>query len=637
MTRKLEFGNWSIDAGLNQVTIGGKSFRLRPRTMDLLVYMAERPNEVVSVEDLLSAVWQDVIVSENSVYRAISELRQIFDEACDTREIIQTIPKRGYRLLVEDESASTAETSVTPPNAGTEPPARRRINWLGALAVASIAGILIATTGFIGQGSSSVSRKPTIGVLPFRDLSPDGDQQNFADGLAVQIWSELNRIDGLQLAGSASIFYFRDSTDSMHSIGAQMGVDYLLRGSFRKSGDDLRIDPEVIDVETGFPEWSDSYDGNVANIFDVQEDIALDVAGAVGVRLGVAEWSPYPGMTRNVEAYDEFLKASGTRRDDILAALEHLERAVDIDPEFGVAWTSLALTYAGIASGVLSADVASAAERAEYAGARARGLDPDLPFALQYLGVQATSEGRWAEADRYYDAARQSAANGAYRQNANVYYAEFLIRVGRMQEAIRELERARSINRLDKDVALLLTLAYGAAGDLGSALTELERSEALVPSPRHSALHGGGGLIALGSRDPEIISRWLPGENPASAEGIDPTNINRWARAFLENPAGGLAMLRRYEPALRSNPFIVASWANYFGDPELALEFFRRAPLEAQAILGVHLWLPLYAEMRKLPEFKDLVLDLGLVDYWRETNQWNDYCKPTGDGDFLCK
>jgi TolB-like protein/DNA-binding winged helix-turn-helix (wHTH) protein/Flp pilus assembly protein TadD len=627
-----------IYASLNQVEIGGQRFRLRPRTMDVLVYLAERPDRVVTAEDLLRDVWRGVVVSDNSVYRAISELRQSFADAGED-SLIETIPKRGYRLA---SGFIFGAGEALPARADNEARIsrawrfRRPVVWLTTVSIVVAAGLFMLQTTW---NRSSDTGQPIIGVLPFTDLSPGADQQYLADGVSVQIRNEIGRIDGIRVAGSSSMAYFRNRYESVEAIGEKLDVRFVLDGTISRDGDDLRWTVELIDTDTGLLSWSRIYDSKFENVLDVQNDIALSVAEAVGIRLGVSQWSPYPGMTRNVAAYEEYLLASnvpGNSGEDIRTAIAHLERAVSIDPEFGVAWVTLATIYTGLELGIFDSQVPSTRERAQHAIQKARELNPGSPLVLEHLGLVASIEGRWSEAESHYDAARRATEKYSSGQFANVFYAEFLIRVGRISDAISHLEQARNVNRLDLDVALMLALAYGCAGDLEMARAELIRSATLEPSPRASALMSGFMLIALGSQNPAMISRFW-GDPPDPTEVIDPMNINRWAKSYYDDPDGALEMLHRHAPLLiESDPIPLATWANFYGDPELGLRAYRSTQSEVQIALGMHLWVPLYADMRALPGFKELAQELGLADYWRESGHWSDFCSPVSDLDFEC-
>lgn len=492
MEKSPRIGPWRANRDLNQLEFDGQPHRLRPRTMDLLIYMAERSGQVLSVDDLVAGVWSGVVVSDNSVYQAISELRSTF-EAAGTECPIETIPKRGYRLKG---TADSAEGSGTPPRTGS-------------------------------------------------------------------------RGRGLTLAAA------------------------LL--------------------------------------------VTLTV-GAFAIRHSSTETPSEAAMTRDLTAYDEFLRGKDVWLTDPQTALNHLNRAVSIDPDFGLAWLRLAILNSAVALGMTPGDAAVARERADRALGRARELIPGSPLLLEYEGLIAMTEGRWTAASDYYEQARRAEARNPSGQAGGNYDTEFLLRVGRIDEAIVDLERARTVNPLSLDVALMLVLAYGSAGETDAALREADRSLTLEErSLRATATMTYRGLVALGTRDRSAIGKWFgePREDPAS---IDPMNPNSVGLTYLDEPDKALEILERSARDLSPVQAIqVATWAAYFGDAKLALDAFSQATRGVQTVAVSHLWLPLFADMRRLPGFTDLLRDLGLVEYWRETGDWSDFCDPVvGNDDFEC-
>lgn len=186
MHNTLKVGPWRVDRDLNQLELDGQVYKLRPRTMDLLIYLAERAGQVVSIEDLLTGVWRGVVVSDSSVYQAIRELRSTF-EAAGTKSLIETIPKRGYLLKA---MTDTGEAAGQP--ARSSGSLRRRVA-IGAALVVLLAAVAFATR-YAGEETSSVA------VLAFTDLSPRGDKEYLTDGVSEAVFHYLARIDGLRVA-----------------------------------------------------------------------------------------------------------------------------------------------------------------------------------------------------------------------------------------------------------------------------------------------------------------------------------------------------------------------------------------------------------------------------------------------------
>ena len=171
----------------------------------------------------------------------------------------------------------------------------------------------------------------SIAVLPFINMSEDKANEYFADGLAEELLNKLARVKGLQVTGRTSSFYFKGKNEDLRIIGETLGVANLLEGSVRKSGDQIRITAQLINASDGYHLWSESYDRNLKDIFEVQDEIAMAVTTALSITLGAGEFS-LPGSTRNVEAYDEGLKAAALwkffTQDTVKDAIAHMEQAV---------------------------------------------------------------------------------------------------------------------------------------------------------------------------------------------------------------------------------------------------------------------------------------------------------------------
>jgi DNA-binding winged helix-turn-helix (wHTH) protein/TolB-like protein/Flp pilus assembly protein TadD len=637
MQNQIEIGSCRIRPDLNQLELGQQCFNLRPRTMDLLVFMAERPGQVISIEELLAGVWKDVVVSDNSVHRGISELRRAF-AAASAGNPIETIPKRGYRFSIAGEATSTSPSELSEGSIQAAQPERRSGIAFRLLGVTgALLAALLAVAVYVYD---PVGGTPSIAVAPFSDLSPERDQQHWADGIALEAWSQLNRIEGLQVSGEDSIYHFRGRDENASSIGETLEVTYVLCGAVSKVGEDLRIDFWLIETSTGAQVWDNTFHLEFEKLSDSWEEIMRSVADAVGIELGVSGWSPYPGMTQDADAFEEFLKATQHIPGRFPEAIKHLERAVDLDSDFGMGWVLLATAYAGISAG--AGESAAAARRGqENAIEQALRLIPDSPLVMEHLALMATADRRWSEAGDYYDAARLAWEKHFSGPYANAVYADFLILVGRIDDAIVHLEQARQVNPLDPDIARLLALAYGSSGDADAAREQLQspllgqsRSASILSrSPRGgSPTTSGYTLIALASRDPALISSHF-GTIPESAVDFD-DGMSPWALSRLDEPELAREILRSRAPQLQGPA--AATWANFFGDPELALSIYQGVPPGVQALLAFHLWSPDYSEMRKLPGFKDLVTELGLVDYWRETDNWSDFCRPIGPDEFMC-
>jgi TolB-like protein len=501
------------------------------------------------------------------------------------------------------------------------------------------AGALAETTAV--AASEPASTAPSIAVLPFADMSPDKDQEYFSDGLSEELLNKLARIKGLQVAGRTSSFHFKGKNEDIRTIAEKLGVAHVLEGSVRKSGDKLRITAQLIKAKDGYHLWSQNYDRKFEDIFAIQDEIAEAVATALEVTLGVGQLGRIPGMTRNAEAYDEYLKGSALHMRYEPAtyprAIEHLQRAIVIDPSFAYALIQLGLIYSNGAS-IVPERSEEWHRKAEEALEQARQIAPESPLVQIASAAKDMNHRRWLAAGDFYHTKLSTLAEqyGAGIQ-PDFQMGQFLVRVCRIREALPYLERARSADPLNVFLLPYLADAYLETGDTAAGMAEYDRAAGL--GGFQLAIRGSAMVAALGTRDRELIDKWLA----LSLEITPgPFNINATLGALLDDPAAALHEIRR----LMSTPpmdrdslsaIVLAYWAGYYGDPELALTLVRRT-FESQdlSLQSFVVWRHVFRDMRRLPGFKDLMRDMGFVDYWKKYG-WGDFCRPVGDDDFACE
>lgn len=553
----------------------------------------------------------------------------------------------GLRRTVGGAAASAA-TGVHPAHAAPSPQApaaraqpRRWATW-GALAVAAVA-VIAGLWWYLRDGpatpaTAAVDR--TIAVLPFENFSADADQNHFADGLTEEILNSLARVPDLQVTARTSAFAFKGKAQDLKAVGKALGVAHVLEGSVRRSGDQLRITTQLIRADTGFHLWSETYDRPLTDIFKIQDDIARAVAGALQVKLGVGIGQE-PGMTRNIEAYEAWLAARGVTYTGLESMRHHiqlLQQAVALDPAFAQPWWDLSKAYSSVLSGT-SADIADRRQKADAAFAEYRRLLPDSPRIHERLAEDAIEAGQMIAAAEHYQAAEQAAIKfyGGRPPPVDIIGQGktpigFADVVGRPRESIALFEQAKARDPLNVVVALWLGYLHSIVGNFPAAFAEFERSEQLANDSRLLPL---AVRAALASRDRQLVARWLDRqtEDERGSEVVD--LFAAQMKAVLNKPDEALPMLRS---AASSGRVAFLAWGfAWFRDEEAALDALRadmQRPGFRYAVLW-EIWSPAITEVRKLPGFKQLVRDAGLVDYWRKYG-WGDYCKPTTGDDFTC-
>lgn len=486
----------------------------------------------------------------------------------------------------------------------------------------------------------------TIAVLPFESFVDDAEQQAFADGLTEEVLNSLAQIDNLRVTARTSSFAFKDSNQTIREIAAALGVQHVLEGSVRKSGDTIRVTAQLIRARDDSHLWSESFDRDLQDIFLIQEEIARAVAEVLEIALGVGELGARPGMTRDIGAYELYLQAlqqpgffNDTER-TVRATVTLLEQAIGVDPNFALAWLGISRTYfqAIPLAPNISADVSAEwATNSARALERALELAPDSVEIAAYAATQALQRGDWSESLRLLSVMLDNTSNGAFESTVQSIYGQFLKSTGSPRAAIRGLERARTLDPLDGATALQLGDAYLIAGQFEAALDEFDRGLNLPTSPRPLLL-GSSLLAALGTEDRARIEERLD----LMAANPDPaTEINLAMGAFLDVPESAIAeiqgLLTQAENPSRLLLVVAANWAAQYGDAEYALELLRRVPLPVENWVAANqIWRPGLKDVRALPGFRELLADMNLVEFWRESG-WPEMCEPSTDNDFVCR
>ncbi|MEE8371898.1 MAG: winged helix-turn-helix domain-containing protein [Sphingomonadales bacterium] len=340
-----EVGDYVVEPRLNRISTGPKHIALQPQAMDMLVYLAHRSGQVVSSDKLIEDIWNGVTVGSGSVYNCINELRRAFGDSKKAPKYIETIPKRGYRLV--------AQTS-------------------------GIAG---------GNITGAEAAEASIAVLPFLNLSSDPEQEYFSDGISEELLNVLAKIPDLRVAARLSSFQFKGENRDITEIGGKLQVAYVLEGSVRKSGRQIRITAQLIDARNGFHLWSETYDRELVDIFAVQDEISAAIVAALKDHLGLeVATAPRVVAAANTEAHDAYLRGrylvEQRTRIPNEAAVKQFEKAVVLDPAYALALAELAIAIR-LQDRAMHGDLTQteSVARARPYAERALTLDPGLAQA----------------------------------------------------------------------------------------------------------------------------------------------------------------------------------------------------------------------------------------------------------------
>lgn len=378
MERLIQFDNWIWNPNRLELRNGAYVVTLEPRVAQLLEFLVTHPGELLSHDRIVTAVWDGRVVSDEAVRRAVFALRQALavDSADSAENYIRTVRKKGYlstfpkyvvvdldtpetSQAIDSRTPPTVELVTPPPESAAEedqprPTSSRLSKWIrlaGALAVVlAIASRIDALwdheTG-VPQNEILTGAPATLAVLPFLNLSDEPDTEFLAEGLAEELLGTLARHQDLRVTARSSAFQFKGQDQDARDVGRHLGVRYVLEGSIRKSAEQVRINARLIDAENGTQLWADAYDRSLDDWFALQQNVAMEVASALDSVLPQAGGAnKNPEETNNVEAHLEVLRArqllASRSVADAEQAIEHLQRALTLDPNYALAYARLA-------------------------------------------------------------------------------------------------------------------------------------------------------------------------------------------------------------------------------------------------------------------------------------------------------
>lgn len=333
---EITFGPFRLDVERRLLFRDGAPVPLRSRGSDILCVLAASPGMVVTKENLMDQVWPGLNVGENTIQVHVSALRKALGEDIGGQRFIVTVPGRGYRFV----AGAAERVHSAEPNAG-----------LGL----------------------ALPDKPSIAVMPFQNMSEDREQEYFADGIAEDIITALSRMQWLFVIARNSTFTYKGRSVDIRQVGRDLGVRYVLEGSVRKARNRVRITGQLIDASTGVHLWANSFDSDLANIFELQDRVTASVVSAISPTLEKAEIERAKRKpTESLTAYDCFMRAKACMyrwtREGSDEALCLFKRAREIDPAFACAYSMAAGCYwLRIASGWTSDLEREKAEAAELA------------------------------------------------------------------------------------------------------------------------------------------------------------------------------------------------------------------------------------------------------------------------------
>ena len=480
--------DWWVQPAHTEIVKDGKSVQLEPKVMALLELLASRPGEVFSRQDLENTIWQGTIVGYDALSKAVTKLRDALGDDKKNPQYIQTISKKGYRLIAAvsnenplhavDSNKASVESDIAYSTTVVQKSFRKAVFASGLIVVIVAAIAIYAVFQFAAETDDEEQLtqqsvlepvlqpvdvdKPVIVVLPFRNISPNQGDAYLAEGITSDLITDLSRLSGLLVMAIDAVFAYKDVDVSPEKMRQEFNARYVLSGEVNKVGQAIRINVHLTNVEQGTILWANRYDRQFSDFFAIQDEVTNKIVQSLELTLSKEERQRIARRyTSNLQAYDYFLRAQAVlnRRtpEDNAEAREWYNKAIEMDPGFARAYAGLAMTYVVAYNRQWPADVDNAMEKALQLSNRAIKLDNELP------------EGHWVAGFVNWSLKNMDAAIASLRHALSLdpNYADAYAMLGAVYNYTGQPETA--LDYLTRALRLNPTGGYLYKGQLGRA------------------------------------------------------------------------------------------------------------------------------------------------------------------------
>ncbi len=653
INQALYFEDYKLDLDRYLLLRGDVELQLRRQSFEVLRYLAEHSGHLVTKDELLDAVWTGRAVTDDSVTHCLMEIRAALGDESHTK--VKTLPRRGYLFDLPVSDTAPGTQSAAPGTQSAAPGTQSAAVGSSFISGRKVVLALVATGFVLVMILSFLIWRPvptppasqlSIAVLPFENRSNREEDQFFTDGIHDDLLATIAKIGSMKVISRTSVMAYRDTTKKIPQIAQELGVANILEGSIQRSGNQVRVNVQLIDAATDEHLWAEIYDRELTaeNLFAVQSEIARMIADALQAELSTDEQLRIDARpTDNLQAYELYLRGRylWQRRGDenIRHAITLFEQATELDPQFARAWSSLAATH-------FTLPVYSDTPRSEHyplaasAAHKALAQDDSLAEAYAVLGSLADADGKWAEAETLFLLA---IANEPMDSTAHLWYGEHLFKLGRLDVGLEEALIAYQLDPLHPGTNAMLGWIYFYLNDTSNALKYAAAAWDLGHS---SGLYFQAWInLRIGEFDRAV--GFAEQADERMAERFDNLQTPLTLKLFIEAKIDAakrplfLEMLAEHEMFAEheTRNFIRILFAGYVAFDRID-EAYRVATMVLD-LDGVHrnfmwnFWRSDMAPFRQDPRFAALVTELGMVDYWREYG-WPDVCQPAGDS-VICK
>ena len=624
------FGPYRLDVRERLLLKDGTPVLLTPKAFEILCVLVLKAGHLVSKEQLLSEVWRDSFVEEGSIARNVYVLRKSLGEAAEGQPYIQTVPRQGYRFVVEVKNVSggvleTGQTEVnsaemavassgtTPTSLGTVARRPRGIIFTNRFFVGLLI-LLVALPAVYFFAAKRSARKSeaaavrSLAILPFKSIDAQAGDEQLSLGMADAILTKLSKLPSVSVLPTTAIFKYSGRERDPIASGQELGVDAVLDGTMQRSDGRIRVTAQLVHISNGRTLWADSFDEPLNGIFALQDSVAEQIARTLAVQIDTGPDNPASRYSKNAEAYESYLMGyffwNKRTRENVAKAIPYLERAVERDPDFALARALLADCH--LIDVFYKYNIRPASESAEKArseAAKALALNDSIAEShIVMAHIKSLLEGDSVGAETEYKrglALNPNYATGRIRYGIELFYSL------RLEEAIREVKRGRELDPLSPAANAALSFLLIMAHDYDAAIQFGRRAVELNPTLIQARVNLGEAYLLKGMYR-EAFDEF------ERLEEFDPVRarlclLHANAKTGRHNKARELfAQLKRSPDASSLSALDLAASHEALGEKHEALEVLEKASLNMLDLALLH-FDPQWESLKSDPRFGALI------------------------------
>jgi TolB-like protein/DNA-binding winged helix-turn-helix (wHTH) protein/Tfp pilus assembly protein PilF len=625
------FDDVAVDLPNFRLEKGGEARALTPRAFDVLVYLIEQRGRVVEKQELFDQIWKETFVTDSALAREIKEIRHALEDDATAPRYIETVPKRGYRFIAKLRESEIPEPLANvfslpglangrrsgenepgePGAAGRSVPAKfhaRPAVWMSALMLM----ILLSVVLFTGRGKTIDS----LAILPLANGSGAPQMEYLSDGITESLINTLSQLPNLKVLARATVFSYKNRAVDPIKVGRELGVRAVFIGRVVEREGSLIIQADLLDVTDGSQLWGEQYHRKFSDVLAVQEEIAKQISEGLRLKLtGEEQKRLTRHHTENAEAYQLYLKGryywNKRTAESLNKGVEYFQQAIDKDPNYALAYAGLTDSYSLLGSSTGGLSPKETFSKAKAAAAKALAIDDTLSEAHAALAlVHLRYDWDWSATER--EIKRAIALNPNYATTYH-WYADYLVVMGRLDEAIAQIKRAQELDPLSLIINTVLGLRLYHARQYDQAIEQCQKTLEMDPNfaQAHFAL---GEAYEQKAKYEEAIAEL---QKATTLSPSSPFLFSALGHAYAMSGQAGEAMkilekLQRLSRQRYVSPHEMAMIYTGLGEKDQAFAWLEKAYADRSWRLPFLNVEPRFDGLRPDPRFADLVRRVGL-------------------------